>query len=226
MGVSLCQSHLPSPLHPLPSVDNLSSCVSVGLSAHSCPISLSLPSLCCVRLFLTLVCLSVCPSLPFLFSPPSPLPRMAPGFWKDHPPQILPQTSPLLPTQSPGVPLHLPLSFCQPRRPAAGRGLLCPLVMPRPTYRAAACPSPLRMRSVVLPRPCSRALMIYSPALRINLCPREPDPTRHLPYELVALASFGHSRPSIHVFLLQTYEVCRDAAPGRLLGPHDRPRLP
>lgn len=169
-------------------------------------------------------CLSIL-ALPIL--PTIPLPRMAPGFWKDHPPQVLPQTSPLLPTQSPGVYLctsHLASANLVGQ--AARRGLLCPLVMPRPTYRAAACPSPLRMRSVVLPRPCSRPLMIYSPAPRINFCPREPDPTRHLPSELVALASFGHSWPSIHVFLLQTSEVCRDPAPGRLLGPHDRPRLP
>lgn len=226
MGVSLCPSHLPSPLHPLSSVDSLSSCVSVGLSAYSCPISLSLPSLCCVRLFLTLVCLSVCPSLPFLFSLPSPFPGWLLDSGKTIPPKSCPRPPRFSPPRAPGYLCTSHLASANLVGQAARRGLLCPLVMPRPTYREAACPSPLRMRSVVLPRPCSRPLMIYSPAPRINLCPREPDPTRHLPSELVALASFGHSRPSIHVFLLQTSEVCRDPAPGRLLGPHDRPRLP
>lgn len=33
--------------------------------------------------------------------------------------------------------------------------------------------------------------MIYSPAPRTSFCPREPDPARHLPPELLALASLA-----------------------------------
>lgn len=65
--------------------------------------------------------------------------------------------------------------------------------------------------------------MIYSPARRTSFCPREPDPARHLPPELLALASLGHVRPSIHVFPLQTSEASWDPDPGQLLGPHDSP---
>ena len=108
------------------------------------------------------------------------------------------------------------------RQPAAAScAPLPPGSSPQPAYHPAAGSSPPRMRSVVLPQPCSGHLMIYSPAPRTSLCPREPDPTKHLPPELVALASLATAWPSIHVFLLQTPKVCWDPAPGQ----HDRARL-
>ena len=101
------------------------------------PISLSLPSLCCVRPFLTLVCLSVCPSLPFLFSPPSPFPGWLLDPGKTIPPKPCPRPPPFSPPRAPGVPLHLPTScqhlppsLCRPLRPGSPQWPPVPLLVP------------------------------------------------------------------------------------------------
>ena len=61
------------------------------------------------------ICLSVCPSLLFLFSLPVPLPPQDDSWILERqhpPPPSWPQTSPLLPTQSPRAALSFPTS-CQ-----------------------------------------------------------------------------------------------------------------
>lgn len=184
-------------------------------------------------LFLTLVCLSFCLSIFALLVSPQGgfwiLQRQAPG----HP---YPRLPPFSPPQGTSVlpQLPTPASTSRPTsadlQPLASLGVMgglgpaaplascAPLLCPQPTYHLAACSSPPRMRSVVLPRPCSRPLMIYLLAPRTSFCPREPDPARHLPPELLPLAALGHTQLSIHVLLLQTSEAGCVPDPGLAAG--------
>lgn len=82
------------------------------------PISLSVSSLCWVRLFPTSVCPSFCLcilALPVLRRMPSL--RMAPGLWKDHPPKPHPRSAPFPRPRALGYLCTCPPPHFRPHRP-------------------------------------------------------------------------------------------------------------
>ena len=113
LAAPLCPSHCVCLTHgPLPPP-----CTLLTFALLSLGVSLTSHTHLCHSLPLLRwsICLSVCPSLLFLFSLPVPLPPQDDSWILERqhpPPPSWPQTSPLLPTQSPRAALSFPTS-CQ-----------------------------------------------------------------------------------------------------------------
>lgn len=91
---------------------------------------------------------------------------------------------------------------------------------PQTTHRPA--PAPPSRNEVSCPvRPCSGPLMIYSPAPPPSFCPREPDPARGLPPELLGWPLAA--RVPVHSCVALQHRGRLGPRPGWLLGPHAHP---